>query len=346
MSEHNQGNALTTAPPWHHSYLTSLLSRLASLRLTLRLFILLLGAIALYASELLPSEWILVIPLLLLALNLAAAIFSSGLFYDKPALLIFHLALLMLLLFIALGRMSYFRADVEVTSGSEFNGQPLRHQAGPWHHFAIHQLRFRLRDFSVAYAPGRQRMETTSHISWSDAEGRPHQALVGDHHPLILAGYRFYTTHNKGFAPYFSWRGNDGRHHSGSVHLPAFPVNEFKQSSEWTIPGTHHTLWTQLDTDETLIDPASSAQFRLPRQHRLIVRTANGRHELQPGDRLRLDDGVLTYQELRSWMGFRVFYDWTLPWLLAAALLAALSLGWHYWRRVAAKPWLNNEETT
>ena len=32
-------------------------------------------------------------------------------------------------------------------------------------------------------------------------------------------------------------------------------------------------------------------------------------------------------------MGYRVSYDPTLPWLLAAALLAALSLAWHYTQR-------------
>jgi len=37
-------------------------------------------------------------------------------------------------------------------------------------------------------------------------------------------------------------------------------------------------------------------------------------------------------------MGYRVAYDPTLPWLLAAALLSALSLGWHYLRKFGAAP--------
>ena len=38
-------------------------------------------------------------------------------------------------------------------------------------------------------------------------------------------------------------------------------------------------------------------------------------------------------------MGYVVYSDWTLPWLLAAATLAAAALGWHFWRRFAMRPW-------
>ena len=64
------------------------------------------------------------------------------------------------------------------------------------------------------------------------------------------------------------------------------------------------------------------------------------RYELHPGQSLDLAGGRLTYKELRTWMGYTVFYDWTLPWLFAAGLIAVLSLGWHYWRKFATRPWL------
>jgi cytochrome c biogenesis protein len=46
-----------------------------------------------------------------------------------------------------------------------------------------------------------------------------------------------------------------------------------------------------------------------------------------------LDEGVLVYEGLTAWMGYKVFYDPTLPWLAAAALLAIASLGTFCWRR-------------
>jgi cytochrome c biogenesis protein ResB len=88
-----------------------------------------------------------------------------------------------------------------------------------------------------------------------------------------------------------------------------------------------------LQTDERLIDPSRPSRFELPRQHTLVLRMDPLRHELQPGQSVALDGGTLTYLGLRSWMGYRVTYDPTLPWLLAASLLAVAALAWHYLRR-------------
>jgi hypothetical protein len=71
----------------------------------------------------------------------------------------------------------------------------------------------------------------------------------------------------------------------------------------------------------------------------LVVRRGEDRHELLPGDRLVLDDGVLSYQGLRAWMGYKIYWDPTLPWLLAACLVAVGSLGWHFAVRFASRPW-------
>jgi len=39
---------------------------------------------------------------------------------------------------------------------------------------------------------------------------------------------------------------------------------------------------------------------------------------------------LLLYRELSTWMGYRVDYDWTRPWLLATALIGLGALFWHY----------------
>ena len=48
---------------------------------------------------------------------------------------------------------------------------------------------------------------------------------------------------------------------------------------------------------------------------------------------MTLDEGILVYEGLTTWMGYKVFYDPTLPWLLAAALVAIAALGAFFWRR-------------
>ena len=42
------------------------------------------------------------------------------------------------------------------------------------------------------------------------------------------------------------------------------------------------------------------------------------RAELAPGERVAIPGGTLIYERLSTWMGYRVSYNATLPWLLAA----------------------------
>ena len=59
---------------------------------------------------------------------------------------------------------------------------------------------------------------------------------------------------------------------------------------------------------------------------------------LQPGQQFRLPGGQLRYVEPRMWMGYELFYDPTLPWLVAAALLAVVALAWHFWEKLWSRP--------
>ncbi|HEX9178887.1 MAG TPA: hypothetical protein VF859_00710, partial [Burkholderiales bacterium] len=155
-----------------------------------------------------------------------------------------------------------------------------------------------------------------------------------------LKGYRFYTSHNKGFAPTFLWLPDSGAEPIlGAIHLPSYPIHEYSQALEWEPPGSGVTLWTGLQFDEVILDPEKPSEFRLPKTHRLVVRHGEDRREMRAGDRLNLPGGALEYQGLRSWMGYTVFYDWTLPWLFAACALAVASLAVHFWGKFAAKPW-------
>ena len=95
-------------------------------------------------------------------------------------------------------------------------------------------------------------------------------------------------------------------------------------------------MWVLLQIDENLIDPAGPASFRMPAAHRVVVRIGDQRAELAPGEQLAIEGGTLAYAGLRTWMGYRVTYDPTLAWLLAAALVACLALAWHYTDRFFA----------
>ena len=270
--------------------------------------------------------------LALLSLNLLAALVVHPTLRRQLPLLVFHLALLAIVLLAGLGRLTALDGHVELTQGTPFEGRLIESSAGRWHRDGLAQLAFTNDGFEIDYAPGRQRGATRNRVSWQDADGNARSAVIGDHRPLVLDGYRIYTSYNKGFAPVLTWRAQLGPAITGAVHLPSFPSNELHQSREWSLPDGR-AVWVLLQTDETLIDPAAQTTFRLPQSHWLVLRMGDTRAELRPGQSIALPGGTLVYEGLRSWMGYRVTYDPTMAWMLAASLLAACALAWHYTQR-------------
>lgn len=310
---------------------------LASLKLTL-VGLAFLGAAVLHTAQDQSASWILALPLALLAGNLAAAIVVQRAFRVQMPLLVFHLALLALVVLAAAGRLTYLKGRVELSSGEAFSGELAQVETGPLHRSRLDAFSFTNEGFAISYSAGLQRNETQNRVTWT-RDGMSGAAVIGDQEPLRLAGYRFYTSSNKGFALLLGWRGADGALQRGTVHLPSYPMYDYRQAQEWTPPGAKQSLWLMLDFDEVLIDPQKRSEFRVPSDHALVVRIGDERLLLRPGQRLAAAGGVLTYEGLTTWMGYNVFYDWTLPWLLAAGVLAVAALGWHFWRKFSREAW-------
>jgi cytochrome c biogenesis protein len=280
-----------------------------------------------------PTYWPLALLIGLLALNLLVAVLLHPAFRRQGPLLVAHLALLALVVAVAVGRLTALDGRFELTQGEAFDGTLLDRAAGALHVDRLQRLSFRQEGFEIDYAPGRQRGATRNTVTWQGEDGRPQRGVIGDHHPLVLDSHRFYTSPNKGFAPLLRWEPAKGEPLRGAVHLPSYPMHELRQSRSWTLPDGREA-WVMLQIDETLIAPEAAAHFRLPQRYRLIVRVDELRAELQPGDALALPGGRLVFEELRTWMGYRVAYDPALPWLLASSLLAALAMAVHYALRI------------
>jgi cytochrome c biogenesis protein len=300
------------------------IAHFGSLRHTLALLGL-LGAVVLAR----PAWWPLAIVITMLAVNLLAALWVHPLLRRQLPLLVAHLALLSLVVLVGWGRMSALDGRFELTQGAPFDGHLIDREAGALYVDRLRRLSFRHDAFEIDYAPGRKRGATRNSVSWRGDDDQPRSAVIGDHHPLVLDGHRFYTSPNKGFAPLLRWLPDQGEPQLGAVHLPSFPMHELRQSREWALPDGR-IAWVQLQTDEALIAPQAASRFALPQRHRLIVRIGELRAELAPGQSLSVPGGQLVYEGLRTWMGYRVAYDPTLPWLLASALLAAVALALHY----------------
>jgi hypothetical protein len=309
--------------------MTLLVKRLASLWLTL--FAIMLAALLLAASRFLEREvgvWI-ALPFVLLFLNLAASLATNERMRAKPGLLVFHIGLAVLALVAAWGRLTVFNGRVEVSEGQSFDRTLVVGKAAPWHRDRLGEIDFIQLDFDINYAPGMKRRNTASRVAVPDRGASRRTVTVGDDVPLVIAGYRFYSTSNKGFAPLIALTDPQGGVTAGLVHLPSYPVNEDRQGETWRIPGTEREIALWLHIAKPVFDENHAWIFKKPEDARLVVIDGERRSELKPGEGVDLPEGKLTYLELRSWMGYSIFYDPSLPWMAAAGLVAAGGLAWH-----------------
>ncbi len=315
------------------------LRRLASTRLTLVGMVLLaIGAGLSYDNPEHMPVWVLATPMALLALNLSAAIVVYPAIYRNPGLLVFHLGLLGICVLAAIGRLTHYEAHVEMSKGQIFATEAandVRH--GPLHMGDLDSVRFVQGPWTVDYTSRLTRGPTRSHVLVPDEQEGWQEIIVGDDTPMILEGFRFYTTFNKGFAAVLTWIPDEGEAVTGTIHMPSFPLFDYKQSNSWQPPGGQEIkFWLRLQTaydidgSWTLDGKTSSAK--------LVVNTGEERHELDPGQAVPMEGGQLRFDELTTWMGYRIFYDPTLFGLFISSMLSVLGLCLHYWRKFAHKP--------
>ena len=316
--------------------MTTLIRYFASTRLTLGGFGIL--AVALIAREfsLFSASWIVLAILGGLTLNLAAALIVTPRLRQESGLFIFHLALLALLILAGVGRLTHFDGHVEVMEGNVFSVSEVTPDSrGALHPDWLQSVSFLQGPFSVDYAPGVQRARTRSEVVVASESG-VETRRVGDDVPLVERGFRFYTTHNKGLAVVLTWLPNQGETITGAIHMPGFPLFDWKQDNSWQPPnGPDIRFWLHLDTPLKEDRAWTLTSDRVSGV--LVVNTQGKRHELKRGESASIDGGSLRFDELRGWMGYRIFFDPTLPWMLAAAMIALFGLALRFWRKSATR---------
>ena len=286
-----------------------------------------------------PVGTVIALPFALLCVNLLAALAVSHKLRRQGGLLIFHLALAGVALVAALDNLTALHGHVEVTEGAAFDDGLVEARAGPLHDWHLDEVRFVQGDFLVNYAPGLKRRDTVSNIIVQDGRSGARQVQVGDDRPLIVNGYRFYTSFNKGYAPLLTYVDGDGRTYGGAVHLPSYPLNYFKQGNGWDPPDGSPSIKLWLRLAEPVYAEDEAWRFHKPDDAVLVVIDEEQRRELSPGESIALGPGTLRYDGVRSWMGYTISYEPFTPWLVAAALIAALGLVWHLAAKFLRSPW-------
>lgn len=315
--------------------MSRVLRKLASTRLTIFGMVFLgVGAALNYDNPVETPVWVLVAPLTVLAVNLCAAIITDPRINRRGGLLVFHVGLLAIAVLVAIGRLTYLEANVELAEGQAFSpDEMIDVRAGIWHRGNFERVHFVQGPYAIDYSAGMVRGPTRSQIAVSDGHGGWDHRVIGDDTPLVLDGYRFYTTFNKGFAAILTWMPDAGIPVTGAIHMPSYPLFEHRQANRWT-PGAGEEeirFWLQLDTGMDTqaawrLEPATARGL-------LVVRAGEERVELAPGQSIRLDGGFLRYERLSSWMGYKLYYDPTLQWLFIVAFITVFGLAAHFWRK-------------
>ena len=311
----------------------------ASLKLTLLgMAALAVGALVSYNSADAHLAWLLV-PLGLLSGNLLAALLFNPRFRRQGGLMVFHLGLLLVLVFAAWGRLTHLDARLEITEGQQFDAtQVMVDSRGPTHPWALDRVVFEQAEVEVDYAPGLRRGHTRSWVRVPAADGGAERVSVGDDSPLTANSYRFYTTSNKGFAVVLTWLGDGGEAVAGAIHLPSYPLLDWKQVNSWLSPAGQ-------EIEVELLLPGAREEARAWTLNGSVldgavlrVRPEAAAKVLAAGEAVGARGGRLRFEGVRMWMGYKITYDPILPWLFAAALVAVLGLAWHFWGKLWSRP--------
>ena len=308
----------------------ALLRKLASLRLTLVGLLLLAAGLVLDQNHWVPAAWAITLPLVLLAVNLAAAMTTDPRLRRQPALFAFHLCLLLLAALAGYGQLVHYQGRLPLVQGQTFAVELAQTvKQGPLPPHPLKDGVVRQGSIEVDYTPGLRRGATRSRL-WVAGRG---WLEIGDDIPLILNGYRFYTTSNKGFAALLVWLPDQGEVQRGAVYFPSYPGAELGQHARWRTPvGQDLELALALppspygETWTLRQDLAEEAEIELEIDGNLSV--------LRPGESVMLSGGRLLYQRLGMWMGYELRYDPTLPWLFSLAALAMILMAAHFARRL------------
>jgi len=313
---------------------------MSSPRLTLfGMAMLAVGAALSYDNPAGTSVWVLVVPMGFLSLNLLAAVIHNPRIHQRGGLLVFHLCLLGIVLLAAFGRLTRLDAHTELVEGTAFDKDNLLDvRQGPLHRTGLGRIEFVQGPYTVDYAPGMVRGLTHSEVLIPSAHGWRHLD-VGDDRPLVMNGYRFYTTFNKGFAVVLSWLpAGGGNSIRGTVNMPAYPLYDFRQANRWQPrEGEEIRFWLELETG--LTDQHAWTLAPSKAQAELIVKSGEQRVVLGPGQHVRLAGGVLTFERLSSWMGYKIFYDPTINWLFFTAIIGVFGLASHFWQKLRQPDW-------
>lgn len=304
-----------------------------------------LGVLAVVAQLATTLGWshadVVVAPLLLLALNLVAALLTRPRFRNDLPLLVMHLALIAFLLMLVVSLLTRYEAQVVLGEGQAFSGVEMRAEArATGYPGGVESLRFVNEGVLRAYNPDGTLRARYNMVRWQQDDVQRRSKLGKA--PLVIDGHAIYATRNWGHTALLLWQSEDGGAHYTNLSFAPWREGIDQFGERWQPVEGARPLWIGLEFGDMALDPLHDgrAPGDAPDGVRLVVRDGTDRWLLAPGDSLALPGlGLLGYQGLTSWMGYDVIYDPIKSSLLAVSLVLVLAMTGFYLRRVRTGSW-------
>jgi len=116
-----------------------------------------------------------------------------------------------------------------------------------------------------------------------------------------------------------------------------------KQATNWKIPELGLDAFLMLVFEEKVVEEGKHSYFKKPEKHHVLVKIGNDTMKMRPGDTFKTEKGELVYRELRTWMGYSITGDWTMPWLVAASVVITIGATWYFIDKFKASPWMKEQ---
>lgn len=280
--------------------------------------------------------------------------------------LIFHIALVGLLLAVAVGQLLHYRGQVILVQGKGFANAQVDYNsfdAGAWFDpETMHPFRMTLDEFTAVFRTlDAQAQDFTAHVT-IDEGGTSTQRQIKVNHPLIVGGAKIYLQGN-GYAPQISVTDADGNvafagavpfvaqddvyTSQGTIKVPdvtsgdqfglvgyLLPTAEQVDDGVWRSifpelldPALVLTVWRgDLGLDEGI--PQNVYRLDTSRMTQVMSGDDPVTVVVRPGETVQLPDGLgeITYEETLRFVALDLRHDPSLTWVLISALASVVGL--------------------
>lgn len=275
-----------------------------------------------------------------LAVNLMLAILVREKIRHNLPLLVFHIALLLIMLSVVVSRLTYFKGWA-IMSENETLRQPTGIiNQGPWHRSKLNSMPVLQQSFLAYFDEEGRRLDTESWLQPFDAK---EAILITNKETADVAGYQFTISNNLGFSVDLTWISGQGDIIRGLLQMPSQISQPETQGRKLILPDITDDIWLGLEI-ESARKSFFYPYFSIPDHFYFTVVVGSESQQLKLGESIDLFGGTLILNNIIPWIGYEMYYDPAIYFLLIASIIAVIALGYFLSQRLGDSHWIQENE--